>query len=126
MELNVKNTIILLFFGFTALPFLLMNDFIPFYRLGMFAEPVRSVPSGETFQVVVSDSSGQCHLWDYRLAHLPNDPAYLFRNYHYRQQGELLLKQLSKLPSSSGIRSWELRRILLPAADTLVVATYIP
>ena len=122
-DLRIKNGVIAGFLLLVWLPFLLFNDVYPFFRFGMFAEPVKNTKSTETFTVVYTDATGR-HPWDFQQAGLPANPAYLFRNYYYRHETTALLRRIHAVAARRGVLTWHLLKT--EGADTLTVATYRP
>ncbi len=111
----MKRTVISLMLLGVAVPFVLLTDVFPFFRFGMFAEPVRRAVQTERFVVRYLDAAGRPH---------PVAPAevglgelvYLLRNYHYRGETARLLQRLHGLhPRRNEAAEWQLLRITTPA-----------
>lgn len=64
-------------------------------RLGMFAEPVRTITQTELFYVSVKDTSNTFHQLNTEVMGIPHSSLdYLARNYFYRNQTEDFLNKL--------------------------------
>lgn len=96
------------------LPFILQTTLYPFFRFGMFAEPVRYDIQQEQFAL---------HYQVREQTTLPVPEAalkvkkstldYLLRNYYYRQESELFLKRASLLlPDTFGTYPLVILRIM--------------
>jgi len=115
--------------GVTA-PFVLLTDLYPFYRFGMFAEPVRRTIQTEQFLLRYVDASGRLHGVeppDVGLSGL----AYLMRNYYYRGHAGRFLRHIHRVyPRKDQVAEWQLLRIILPAhtnrPDTTLVGQWQP
>jgi hypothetical protein len=108
-------------------PFVFLRDAFPFFRYGMFAEPVRLRVQTEAFFVRYGPGQPPAQEFDPAQIGMPR-PTYrlLLRNYHYRQQGPVLLRQLAtslRLRGSEAKGQWQLCRVM-DFRDTTVVATW--
>ncbi|WPP50898.1 hypothetical protein [Catalinimonas niigatensis] len=88
---------LLMLFGL-FIPFILQETFYPFFRFGMFAEPVkRSIQTEQFFLVAYQNEGG----FDFQIAELTGIQRskldYLLRNYYYRNEADQFLKQVSRL-----------------------------
>ncbi len=112
-----------------TLPFVLLTDLYPFFRFGMFAEPVSRTVQTERFILRYVDAGGTPY---------PVEPAdvglsglaYLLRNYYYRGEAERLLANLHQLhPHKARAAEWQLLRITTPARtyqpDTTIVSKWL-
>lgn len=121
--LKYPNYVILLFFLLMLIPFVLIKDVYPFYRFGMFAEPL---PNNEvenfliTYQNEQGDTVVFCGM-DFEIAE--SKIATWMRNYFYRGEASLLLQRLKTLRAGK-TSSWKLYRIKtnLQRSDTTLVA----
>lgn len=110
------------------IPFILLTDLYPFFRFGMFAEPVKEAIQMEQFAIrYVSYSHQQQVLSPEQLG--ISSLAYLMRNYYYRNQSAAFLENIHAIyPEKDIVKQWQLLRITSPAQvyqpDTAVVATY--
>ena len=124
----MKRTVIFLMLLGVTVPFVLLTDVYPFFRFGMFAEPVQRAVQTERFVVRYLDAAGRPHAVapaDVGLGEL----VYLLRNYHYRGETERLLERLHGLhPRRAGAAEWQLLRITTPAGayrpDTTVAGRW--
>jgi len=111
----MKRTVIFLMLLGVTVPFVLLTDLYPFFRFGMFAEPVQRAVQTERFVVRYLDAAGRPHAVapaDVGLGEL----VYLLRNYHYRGETERLLQRLHGLhPRRAEAAEWQLLRITTPA-----------
>jgi hypothetical protein len=111
----MKRTVIFLMLLGVAVPFVLLTDVYPFFRFGMFAEPVRRPVQTERFVVRYLDASGRPHAVAPAEVGL-GELTYLLRNYHYRGQTGRLLERLHGLhPRRTEAAAWQLLRITTPA-----------
>lgn len=96
------------------LPFVLQTDLYPFFRFGMFAEPVRYEVQLERFVVIMEGSkTGRISLDPLQVGIRPSTFDYLLRNYHYRNEHEKFLKNLGEIwPEGLPVDSLEMVRIL--------------
>lgn len=89
-------------------PFILITDLYPFFRLGMFAEPASREVQTERFEIFIDDTTG-IRKFNTEEVHInPNNLQYLVRNYYYRDEGELFLQKLSRLKPD--VKVWHLYR----------------
>lgn len=113
------------------IPFVLLTDVYPFFRFGMFAEPVRRNVQLEQFTLRYVDNQGNKNIASAEQVGL-GSLAYLLRNYYYRNQTEQLLESVHELyPDRQHVREWQLLRITASVrkpdqTDTTAVATWQP
>jgi len=113
-----------LFFAL-ALPFIFQTTFYPFFRFGMFAEPVRFKMQEERFVLVKISPAGQAE------PYVPNNIGmgkskldYLLRNHYYRNEMPQFLDELSTLlPDSLLHKTIKVFRIV--GQDTSVVGEIV-
>jgi len=114
-------------------PFLLMNDFFPFFRFGMFAEPIQKNSTQELFVLYYSNQKNTVYKFDtYQLGLDEGVFNYLARKYYYQNKKEELGKKLQNAyqkaqnSSKQDIKKWYLYRleIISQKRDSLLVATY--
>ncbi len=111
----MKRTVTWIMLLGVAVPFVLLTDVYPFFRFGMFAEPVRRSVQTERFVVRYLDASSRPHLVAPAEVGL-GELVYLLRNYHYRGQTDRLLQRLHGLhPRRNEAAEWQLLRITTPA-----------
>jgi hypothetical protein len=128
--MSVKKVVIVSMLLAIWVPFVLLTDLYPFFRFGMFAEPVKQSIQMEQFAV------GYVSLDESRQVLSPGELgisslAYLMRNYYYRNQATAFLQHIHTIYTGAGsekIQQWQLLRITSPYGvyqpDTTVVATY--
>lgn len=85
------------------LPFVLITNFYPFVRFGMFAEPIRYQQQKESFIVTLNGELINGH----GIGIDPNNFTYLVRNHVYRGDQSLLLRKLEEI-SPSKQHNWKL------------------
>lgn len=100
--MNFKNTTILAMFFCLLVPFVLLNNFYPFWRFGMFAEPVKSQIQTEQFKIYRSYSSDSSsgipeYFSPENIGFDENQFLYIARNYYYKSQTTFFLKEVSRL-----------------------------
>lgn len=80
------------------IPFIMQETLFPFFRFGMFAEPVKRSIQTEQFFLGASKKNGG---YDFQIAETTGIQKskldYLLRNYYYRNQTDQFLKQFSSL-----------------------------
>ncbi len=95
--ISMKYWFIYFFITLLFIPTILLTDFFPFMRLGMFAEPVRKAAQVELFYISIKDTSSSFHGLNTELMGVPHSSLdYLARNYFYRNQTEDFLDKLQK------------------------------
>ncbi|MBO9699157.1 MAG: hypothetical protein J7604_03050 [Sporocytophaga sp.] len=128
MKIKLKNIIITVFIAALILPFILITDFFPFARFGMFAEPVSSVDTLKIFETEYY----QYHQWHYLDGKQFNMASesfmYLAGNYFYRNQSKEFLLKLSQAIPDTSIYAWRLKQIQihgnnLKQSDTVIIET---
>jgi hypothetical protein len=130
-QVSLQKTVIIGMLTAICVPFILLTDVYPFFRFGMFAEPVTQEIQMEQFAVRYIDQNKTVHLLDPAKVGL-GSLAYLMRNYYYRQQSEIFLQYIHQLyHARSDIKEWQLLRITSSPQqpmkpDTTIVATLIP
>ncbi len=98
-----------------TVPFVLLTDLYPFFRFGMFAEPVSRAVQTERFVVRYLDAGGRPHLVAPAEVGL-GELVYLLRNYYYRGETDRLLQRLHGLHRRRATAAeWQLLRITTPA-----------
>jgi len=98
--MNFKNTTILAMFFCLFVPFVLLNNLYPFWRFGMFAEPVKSQVQTEKFKIYRFSASGHSEYFSpEKIGFDENQFLYLARNYYYKSQTTFFLKEVRGLYS---------------------------
>ena len=83
MIVNKKNIMTTIMFIGLLAPFILITDFFPFLRFGMFAEPIKKDIQTEKFIVYKTDLQGSDSLFNpEEIGINPNTFLYLCRNYY--------------------------------------------
>ncbi|QHT67526.1 hypothetical protein GXP67_13265 [Rhodocytophaga rosea] len=128
---SVKKIVIIGMLSAITVPFILLTDIYPFFRFGMFAEPVKEEIQMEQFAIRYTHHNQATYLLDPAEVGL-SSLAYLMRNYYYRQQSHIFLQRIHQLYThKANVKEWHLLRITgslqQPAqTDTATVATFIP
>jgi hypothetical protein len=95
MAVNKKNIMTIILFAGLLLPFVLITDFFPFLRFGMFAEPIKKDIQTEQFIVYKTSSRGVKEIFNpEQIGINPNTFHYLCRNYYYRNEMKLFADKL--------------------------------
>ena len=111
----MKRAVISIMLLGVAVPFVLLTDLYPFFRFGMFAEPVSRAVQTERFVVRYLDAGGRPHEVAPAEVGL-GELVYLLRNYYYRGETDRLLQRLHGLHSRRAeTAEWQLLRITTPA-----------
>jgi len=104
------------------IPFIFQQTFFPFYRFGMFAEPVSRDIQKEHFAIHAKSAQGLIYsdisAW---VGIRKSNMDYLLRNYYYRHELDSLLRRTAALlPDSSSLTELNVLRIM--NTDTTKVA----
>src|SRR4051812_37152809 len=95
---KLRNYVIITMLVCITIPFILLTDLFPFLRFGMFAEPVNNEIQKEYFIVSYVDISKKEKVLDPRTIGIePHFFFYLGRNYYYRKESDLFLKNVSHI-----------------------------
>ncbi len=126
--MKTGKTVILLLLLFMWAPFVMQTDLYPFFRFGMFAEPVKREVQTEIFALRITDVAGKQRMVEPQETGL-GSLTYLMRNYYYRQQADTLLRRIHRITRvSPTVTQWQLLRIVSEVSeykpDTAVVATF--
>lgn len=105
-------------------PFIMQQTFYPFFRFGMFAEPVKRDIQTERFQLLGIQDDGSVDNNVGELAGIDQSKLnYLLRNYYYRQETDRFTQQFYELlPVPNTIDTIFVVRKLLN--DSSVIARY--
>jgi len=128
-NLRLKKMVIMVFMTLFLAPFILISDFFPFSRFGMFAEPIKRKIQSETFLVRYIDSNNNPKTWNFKSVGLYTSPEYLIRNYYYKKESVLFLKKINSISKDETIKEWQLIKLSSPSQtinDSLIVARYQP
>jgi hypothetical protein len=109
---KLKNGVTISITILALIPFVLLTDLFPFFRFGMFAEPLKSAIQTESFHVTIVHD-GREEIFDPQETGVNStDFNYLCRNYFYRKEGEIFLRNLSTAFKKKGIREWTIKRTI--------------
>jgi hypothetical protein len=111
MQDKLKNAITISVTILALIPFVLLTDLFPFFRFGMFAEPLKSSIQTELFQVITISDKGKEEVFNPdKMGINSADFNYLCRNYYYRREGEIFLKNISKAYDIKDVKEWIIQR----------------
>ena len=110
------------------IPFVLLTDLYPFFRFGMFAEPVREAIQMEQFAIRYTSFNQRQHVLTPKQLGI-SSLDYLLRNYYYRNQAIAFLENIHTIyPDNHIVSEWQFLRITSPRQvykpDTAIVARY--
>ena len=110
--------------GFVV-PFILQTTLYPFFRFGMFAEPVRYAIQEEQFLLLRISPAGKAEPYmPEKIGIGKSKLDYLLRNYYYRNEIQQMLDQLAaKLPDTALTGSIKVFRIV--GQDTILVGEIV-
>jgi len=109
-----------LFFAL-VLPFIFQTTFYPFFRFGMFAEPVMFHVQEERFVLVKISPAGQAEPYvPYKIGMGKSKLDYLLRNHYYRKEMPQFLDELSILLPDSVLNE-TLKVFRIVGQDTSIV-----
>ncbi len=128
----LKKIVRLIFVVWFLVPFVLMTDLYPFFRYGMFAEPVKPQQTTEMLQLWWKPVDLPAQLFEPKTIGLTeNHFGYMLRHYFYNNRIKQLFSQthyltLKKMPKPAIL--WQLKqlRISPEKTDTLIVAEWNP
>lgn len=114
------------------LPFLLINDFYPFFRFGMFAEPIRKHQTEELFILYYTNKQNNVYKFNtYQLGVDESVFNYLVRKYYYQNKMNDFEKKFRKSTQNlystyQDVKTWNLYRIQISNTkrDSSLIATY--
>lgn len=108
-SISIKElAIFFVLMGF-ILPFIFLRDFYPFYRFGMFAEPVKQAVQKELFIIQFTDSKYQNKIFEAENYGWNKDTfTYLKRNYFYREESQKLLQIIKDKLKERNTKNWQL------------------
>jgi hypothetical protein len=87
MPKRTRNIIIISFLCMSIIPFMLLTDFFPFMRFGMFAETIQQTAQKEVFRIDIKKTDGTIESLSKRQQAM-NDSRlnYLARKYYYQNK----------------------------------------
>lgn len=107
----MKKFVIITTFLFLCLPFVLIKTIFPFYRFGMFAEPVKTEAQTEYFKVYYQNKEGYKKVFDGTEIGLSKSVyATMMRNYHYKNKEVELLEKTAHVINNDA-QFWEMWRV---------------
>jgi hypothetical protein len=113
MQDKLKNAVTISITVLALIPFVLLTDLFPFFRFGMFAEPLKSSIQTESFYVTTINDEGKEEIFNpENFSANTSDLNYLCRNYFYRKESEVFLTDLSRAFNRKGIREWTMKRTI--------------
>ncbi len=125
MKPQVKITIIISFI-LLCLPFIFMQDIFPFFRFGMFAEPVRYESQYEHFVVFFAKKGEKRQFFEPESILLSRSHwDLLWRNAYYQNQAAEKLQLFAESRKGKG-ETWEVLRVVSKnkKMDTVCVAKF--
>ena len=110
-------------------PFILITDFFPFLRFGMFAEPVKASVQTENFVVYQRlDNGKRVHFNPAWIGSNENVFLYLCRNYYYRKQMSQFAEKVFRSTKETTLNQIEIIRLskngVTQQTDSLYVGLY--
>ena len=106
----MKKTIIIGFILLLTLPFIFIKTLFPFYRFGMFAEPVKTSTQTERLSIRYQQENGLWTSFDGTEIGLSESVfASLMRKHHYQDQEVELLQKTASVYQKA-IIVWEMWR----------------
>ncbi|MBT31175.1 MAG: hypothetical protein CMO01_16085 [Thalassobius sp.] len=107
MNSNLLKTTVFLTF---IIPFILQKSIFPFYRFGMFAEPVVNQIQTEKFEVLIEYTKQKKEVFNAQERGLYESIfSYLMRNYYYRKQTQDILQIAADQIPEENIKLYFLR-----------------
>ncbi len=99
-----------------CIPFMMLNNLYPFWRFGMFAEPVKTKVQTEQFKIYCKDAQGNIHYFSpENIGFDENQFLYIARNYYYKSQTVFFLKEVSamyfKQSTAQHFQTWQLYKV---------------
>lgn len=117
----MKNSLTVVFLIFLALPFILMNDIYPFFRFGMFAEPINNVEFFELLEKTDDQPFRAVNRKDNGLSR--EQINYIVRHRFYDDSAAGIIKELVSKETKN--KKYRLIRISFDASsgisDTIII-----
>lgn len=115
-----RNIFFVSFWVLACIPFIFMTDIYPFFRFGMFAEPVRHNSNTEKFELLEKNEKNE---WQPVISVLhtgvaETQLAYLLRNYYYKKELPTLIQHFENYSGKKNRMVLRLNAINYPP-DTL-------
>lgn len=105
----MKKTVIISFLLLLLLPFIFIKTVFPFYRFGMFAEPVKAAAQTEKFQVRYRQQQKWIPFKGTEFGLSKSVFAAMMRKAHYQNQVEEFLQKTASVVKVKAT-TWELWR----------------
>ena len=117
-----KKVILIFLLVWFLVPFVFMTDLYPFFRFGMFAEPIKPTQTTEMLQFWWKNAEGKSQLFQPQMIGLTeNNFGYILRHYFYTDRIEQLFSQIHqnmlKKTKEKPIR-WQLKQLRVSAHRT--------
>jgi len=131
-QMMLKKIIILVFVAWFLMPFVLITDLYPFFRYGMFAEPLKPTQTTEVLQLLWQDDNSKMQLFKPdNIGLTDNHFGYLLRHYFYTNQIKQLCSQIHYAMLKKNAKTavyWQARQLKISPQriDTLIVAEWKP
>lgn len=111
--MKFKNLIISVLGFFLLFPFILISDIYPFFRFGMFAEPIRQTVQTERFIICYYNLESKLKILPFEtIGFEESHLLYILRSYYYRGKLEQFFSQIHQISKKSlQIKRWELLRL---------------
>lgn len=107
-----------------CVPFVFIKSFFPFYRFGMFAEPVKTETQTEQFYVYYQIQSGSWKAFEATAIGL-NEGVYgsIVRKHVYQNQAQTLLQKTGETAELNAV-AWQLWQVI--DRDSSQIAVWKP
>lgn len=117
-------------FFLILLPFILVSNFYPFFRYGMFAEPIKQGKKLEKFEIYYTTKENKKYTFSSQKIGFRNGHfQYIVRNYYYQGKSHFLLENLHNINIRKNIKTWRLYQIeeelgIVASKDSTLLYTY--
>ena len=120
----MKKYIIITSLILLCIPFVLIKTVYPFFRFGMFAEPIKTTAQTESFKVYYETATGQKQVFDGTAIGLSKTVyGNMMRNYYYKKKASELLEKTATVSKNEAI-TWEMWRFT--QQDSVLVEQWKP
>jgi hypothetical protein len=125
--MKFKNLIISGLGFFLIFPFILVSDIYPFFRFGMFAEPIHQTVQTERFVICYYDLESKLKILPFETTGFEESHLlYILRSYYYRGNLEQFFSQIHQISKKSlQINRWALLRIETKPAGSQIDTTKV-
>lgn len=112
-KMKFKNIVLILMFCWLCLPFILLIDFFPFFRYGMFAEPVKTTKQAETFELFFINNLQEKKNFNSEWISVHRTHfTYITRYYVYKQKSTQLLQKIHQIyAKNQEIVAWQIYQV---------------